>query len=208
MTDFRVQLPIDELRRLVSSGASLVDAARQRQMPYPQLKEQCVQAGLTLPRPGNRTGRTRYPQLTEKFLRREYVDGRRTVVSIAAEVGCGEKLVRDALARGGIATRGRGRRQAPAALTEAYLREHYLTRRKTMTEIAATLGTTVTTVSDHLDRFGIPARPAQANRRRQLDTRKLQKLFTAGTSYRQMAAALGVSVGKVYATVGAHGWTR
>jgi hypothetical protein len=94
--------------------------------------------------------------LTRAFFQREYLDGEKTLRHIAEETGIRREIVSEIAKEHGI-TLIRTRRPFP--IGEAWLREQYLTHKRSATDIANELGTEDMTVLRRLHHFGIPVRP-------------------------------------------------
>lgn len=86
----------------------------------------------------------------------EYRDGR-SLRSIGAEHGVSDNTVSRALAAGRVPIRSPGRSAAP--IDPDWLRRRYYDDHRTLLEIANETGVSMSTISRHLRRAGIPARP-------------------------------------------------
>jgi hypothetical protein len=94
--------------------------------------------------------------LTAAFFQREYLDGEKTLRHIAEETGIRREIVAEIAKEHGI-TLIRTRRPFP--IDEAWLREQYLTHKRSATDIANELGTEDMTVLRRLHHLGVPVRP-------------------------------------------------
>ncbi|MET9683335.1 TniQ family protein [Streptomyces coeruleorubidus] len=94
--------------------------------------------------------------LTTGFLQREYVDGDKTLTRIAQETGIPRHIaVVQARALGFTVRRTR----KPFPIDETWLREQYLTHKRSTLDIAEELGTEDETVRRRLKHLNIPLRP-------------------------------------------------
>jgi DNA-binding CsgD family transcriptional regulator len=105
--------------------------------------------------------------LTEQYLRREYVEGRRTAAQLADELGCTHKTVLRYLARYGLPVRGRGQRHGKYAelRSASYLRARYVAEGASVSAIAAELGCSRSSVRAALAAAGIRRLTADPARR-------------------------------------------
>jgi len=98
------------------------------------------------------------------WLRTAYLEKRRTAADIAREVGCTEDAVLDALHRNAIPVRGPGGRRRPPAqmppelADRDWLAQQYLTRSRSIRQIARSLSVSGTAVANALRRSGIRSR--------------------------------------------------
>lgn len=101
----------------------------------------------------------------EAFLRREYVENRRTLVDIADECDVSDQTIRRWLENHGIDRRDRSEAQISEREKfhdEQWLREQYLDNRRSMRDIAEECGVTPSGVKKWIDKFDIEARePAE-----------------------------------------------
>ncbi|WP_331745647.1 TniQ family protein [Streptomyces virginiae] len=94
--------------------------------------------------------------LTADFLKSEYVDGDKTLTRIARETGIPRHIaVVQARALGFTVRRTR----KPFPIDETWLREQYLTRKRSTLDIAEELGTEDETVRRRLKHLNVPLRP-------------------------------------------------
>lgn len=104
----------------------------------------------------------RNPLTDESWLRQQYVDNERSQTTIATEVGVSQPTVRKYLDRYGIDTRSIAEAVADGTIEpltdESWLRQQYVTERKTQAEIAEELGVSPPTIGNYLDRNGIETR--------------------------------------------------
>ena len=121
------------------------------------------------------------PEPDPAQLRASYVGQHRTLVQVAAELGCSTGRVKAGLAAAGIVVRAGGRPASAAALlplTQALLRELCERQQLTMRQVADRFGGSQFRIARALDRFGIvrrrpgtrplPALPADAGVLRRL----------------------------------------
>lgn len=86
--------------------------------------------------------------LTKDFLFQAYCVEKRTILSIARQVGCRNGVVVEALSQHGLGKRP----------TKEWMIEHYLERQESVDNIAVLLGCTESNVRYYLRNFGIPIR--------------------------------------------------
>jgi hypothetical protein len=84
---------------------------------------------------------------------------RKSVSTIARETGSSTKLVRQLLHDAGLPPLRPTGRRPTHHLDPTWLREQYLTRRRTLPDIAAELGIPLTSLNRHAAKLGIPFRP-------------------------------------------------
>lgn len=96
-------------------------------------------------------------------LRRLYIDEGLSQTKVAALLGCSAATVGLRLRRCGIAARDGRFRARP--IPQALLEELYCAQGLTLTEIAARLGVSVSTVHNWRRACGLPARPRRGARR-------------------------------------------
>lgn len=102
------------------------------------------------------------PLTDESWLRQQYVNNERSQTTIAREVGVSQPTVSKYLDRYGIDTRSNAEAVTDGTIEpltdESWLRQRYVTERKTHAEIADELGVSGPTVRKYLDRHGIETR--------------------------------------------------
>ncbi|WP_329620117.1 TniQ family protein [Streptomyces sp. NBC_01255] len=94
--------------------------------------------------------------LTTTFLQREYIDGDKTLAHIAQETGIPRHIAIAHARTLGFSIR---RTRKPFPIDEPWLREQYLTRKRSTYDIAEELGTEDETVRRRLKHLKIPLRP-------------------------------------------------
>jgi DNA-binding CsgD family transcriptional regulator len=144
--------------------------------------------------------------LTEQYLRRQYVEERRSAAWVAEEVGCSHKTVLRYLARHGLPVRGRGQRGPKYAElgSPGFLRSRYIGERATMSAIAAEVGCSRASVSVALAAAGI--RPFGANGSRRLSAAFLRVAYVGeGRSTVDLAAELGCGPSTIARALRRHG---
>ncbi|GGW90328.1 TniQ family protein [Streptomyces lomondensis] len=94
--------------------------------------------------------------LTADFLQREYIDGGKPLRDIARETGIPRPLAVAHARALGVTVR---RTRKPFPMDPAWLREQYLTHKRSTLDIASELGTEDETVRRRLKRLNIPLRP-------------------------------------------------
>lgn len=94
--------------------------------------------------------------LTTTFLQREYIDGDKTLAHIAQETGIPRHIAIAHARTLGFTIR---RTRKPFPIDEPWLREQYLTRKRSTYDIAEELGTEDETVRRRLKHLKIPLRP-------------------------------------------------
>lgn len=94
--------------------------------------------------------------LTTTFLQREYIDGDKTLAHIAKETGIPRHIAIAHARTLGFTIR---RTRKPFPIDEPWLREQYLTRKRSTYDIAEELGTEDETVRRRLKHLKIPLRP-------------------------------------------------
>lgn len=104
----------------------------------------------------------RFPQLHDKaWLRRRYIDERKSSTAIAAELGCGNGATLRALHRAAIDVRsGPHARRYPQLHDAAWLRRRAINERASTAQLVAELGCSRTSVRRALRRAGIHRRPS------------------------------------------------
>lgn len=95
---------------------------------------------------------------TREFLEREYLAAGRTLADIGTATGFNKKVIAEYVRACGLPVAKAARQVTP--IDEHWLRDQYLRRRRSTTEIAAEFGTSQMTVNRALERFGIPPRPS------------------------------------------------
>nr|WP_238350852.1 TniQ family protein [Kribbella shirazensis] len=100
--------------------------------------------------------------LTSDFLQREYTDGGKTFTQIAGELDIPRGLVLEYARAHGITIH---RTRRPIPIDDAWLRDQYLTHKRSTASIATELGTNDGTIRRRLQRLGIPLRPAGVHSR-------------------------------------------
>lgn len=93
----------------------------------------------------------------EKWLREQYVDKRRTLESIAQEIGCNKGTVGRALKVFEIGARKRTSKH-PQLADYDWLYNAYIVEKRGMNSIAKEVGASVGVVGEHLRQKGIPTR--------------------------------------------------
>jgi transposase-like protein len=102
------------------------------------------------------------PLRDEDWLREQYIEREKTSLEIADELEIDSKTVRNWMGKHGIEMRSQSDAQTDGNTTplkdEAWLREQYLTRKRSLGEIADELGITAATVNTWKDKHGIESR--------------------------------------------------
>jgi hypothetical protein len=106
--------------------------------------------------------------LTAEFFEREYVQAGRTLRQLAVQTGFHRKMISEHARDLGIELRER--RRLPTPIPADWLREQYLDRMRSTTDIATELGVAAMTVTRAAHRYGIPVRPAGVHARPELNT--------------------------------------
>jgi Bacterial regulatory helix-turn-helix protein, lysR family/Insertion element 4 transposase N-terminal len=91
-------------------------------------------------------------------LRQLYERRRLSIVHVAKLAGCGREVVRDALRMAGIETR-EAHRQRSLPITREWLEEEYITKERTLVDIAHELGTSRPRVTSYAKEWNLPLRP-------------------------------------------------
>ena len=119
-----------------------------------------------------------------------------TLRTIADMVGCSHQTVSNALATHAIPRRPpRPRRQRPRELNDRdWVDQHYVTERRTIEEIAASLGCLTSPVRTALRHYGIPTQSPRLTDANWLRARHEGELWTA----RRIAREVGCSTATVY----------
>ena len=172
--------------RYACGDCSLIDLARALGVSREAARAELDRLGIAVRNPGRPTGSSALARvLTEDYLRREYLGGRRSIAQLAVELSCSRKTVRRYLAEHGIPPQvapgattagapggGPGpfrsvlvereiRRPAGPSgtgLSRAALWDAYVVRGGSTTAIAAANGCAASTVARDLRRNGIPLR--------------------------------------------------
>lgn len=103
--------------------------------------------------------------LTPDYFRREYTEGDRTLGQIAQATTIPRHVVVEQAKAHGITIR---RTRRPTPMDETWLREQYLTRKRSTNSIAQELGTTNETVRRRLQQLTIPLRAAGVHSRQEM----------------------------------------
>jgi len=103
--------------------------------------------------------------LTRAFFDREYTAAGKTLTQIADETGYDRKLVGQLAREAGITITNLCE---PVPIDEGWLRQQYLERKRSFTDIAAELGVLDMTVIERARRYGIPSRPSGVTSRPEL----------------------------------------
>lgn len=111
---------------------------------------------------------TKYPELQDKeWLIEQYISLRKTTTQIQKELNCSNCAIVTALRRNGISIRPKSERSIIHQLlnNEQWLKEQYLSMKKTTVQIAKETGCVVSTVYVALVRFDIPKRSRKEARK-------------------------------------------
>ncbi|MEU6922809.1 hypothetical protein [Streptomyces sp. NPDC046631] len=106
--------------------------------------------------------------LTTAFLQREYIDGDKTLAHIAQETGIPRHIAVAHARTLGFAIR---RTRKPFPIDETWLREQYLTHKRSILDIAQELGTEDETVRRRLKHLEVPLRPPGVHSRTIMTTK-------------------------------------
>jgi len=117
------------------------------------------------------------------------------------------QVMRDKLRAAGVPIYERPqkpRAEATRTLTEAYLRDAYLTRERTYAEIRAETGASLHSIHRYLKQYKIPRRPPVARARKLSAAQKteIRQKAAEGVPKTQLAAEAGVSRTIVYRVLG------
>ena len=113
--------------------------------------------------------------LTPEFFDREYVQSGRTLAQLAEQTGLHRRILAEYARVAGIRLANATERE-PTPIDPQWLRDQYLTRGRSFTEIGTELGLSEMTVNRAAHRFGIPIRPAGVTSHPQMIAR-LDKRF-------------------------------
>jgi hypothetical protein len=105
--------------------------------------------------------------LTRSYFEREYLQARKTLRQLEAETGFPRKYIAECARQHGIILTSAFE---PLPIDPGWLREQYLTRQRSYTDIAAELGVTDVTVIAAARRHGIPSRPSGVHSRPEMIT--------------------------------------
>jgi hypothetical protein len=105
--------------------------------------------------------------LTRQFFEREYLQAGKTLREMETQTGFPRKFLADRARQHGITVTGA---YDPAPIDPDWLRQQYLTRRRSYTNIAAELGVLDVTVIAAARRHGIPSRPPGVHSRPEMIT--------------------------------------
>lgn len=145
-----------------TAGASARELAERFDVTTKTVLNRLTRAGVARRPRGRRPSVTRLDD--RGWLIDEYQHRSRSAADVAAEIGCSETAVLEALHRHGISVRRRGggvrREPMPAQLGDrAWLRAHYVGAGLSIRAIAAEVGVSASAVANALRSAGIPRRP-------------------------------------------------
>jgi predicted transcriptional regulator len=100
--------------------------------------------------------------LTEEYLRREYVEGGRSVSDLAVEHGVSDQAIRNWLKKRGFTTRRGTTSSVGDRLSFAYLHREYELRKRSVSDIAAEIGVSEQSVLRYLHKHEIDVRRGRA----------------------------------------------
>ena len=105
----------------------------------------------------------------EEWLRREYVDKRRSTPDIGKECGVTATTISDWLKRHGIKTRSQSEAQRSQGkhTNKEWLRDQYIENERSMADIGGECGVTAATVLKYLRKYNIPTRHSAYRKRRE-----------------------------------------
>ena len=147
----RIQFDIAKLRADLEAGRTHAAIAKEYGCTTRAVGEAVRREGII--RPGRL--QARHPGLVDRrWLRREYVDKRRSLADLARQFGCDSSTVRDYLVRAGIPTRGPATDAMPAELRDRdWLEAAYADR--SAEAIARELGVGATAVRRAMRKLGV-----------------------------------------------------
>ena len=108
----------------------------------------------------------------------EYIEKRRSMADIAAEIGCSYYKISTLLSQYGIPPRSGNRPKKTGVLTEEILRKEYVENKRSTTDIGAQFGVGPNTVAYRLRQFGMRVRSNSEVRISDIEGQKFGK-FTA-----------------------------
>jgi Bacterial regulatory helix-turn-helix protein, lysR family len=131
-----------------------------------------------VPRPARQRGKAAAPVvwewrqraasvLTRQFFEREYLQAGKTLRELETETGFPRKFLAERARQHGITVTGA---YDPAPIDPDWLREQYLTRHRSYTDLASELGVLDVTVIAAARRHGIPSRPPGVHSRPEMIT--------------------------------------
>ncbi|WP_103529211.1 TniQ family protein [Streptomyces sp. SM12] len=154
LTDVR-RLVVTEGRRITEAADALNTTPTHIRLALEHIDHQPPPAGPNSPLAAWRLRQRARDLITREFLEREYVTGRKTLTVIAAETDLPRHVVVEQAEAIGITIY---RSPRPLAIDAAWLREQYLTRKRSTSDIAHEAGTEDETIRRRLQRLGIPLR--------------------------------------------------
>ena len=177
-------MAVDIRSLYLDQGLSTLEIARMLGCSSSTVSRRLRKAGVEIRPPGGVK-----KKLASKTIRRLYEEGR-SAPYIASKLGCSTNVVYSRLVGMGVEIRSSGG-QNKVQLDDDLLRELYIERKLSIQDVAKRVGHSPQVVGRHLQRMSVSRKPWEENKRRDLDSSEIARLYGRGLSTYQVANLLG-----------------